>query len=69
MSNRSVCATQQMEPVKGGIDSIAMAVSLQSDLLIALLDKSLPTMVGLAGEALEMQGCRGVTQSSVQGLH
>ena len=40
-----------MEPVKGGIDSIAMAVSLQGDLLITLLDKSLPTMVGLAGKA------------------
>ena len=45
------CAMQQMEPVKGGLDSLAMAVSLQGDLLVTLLDKSLPTMVGLAGEA------------------
>lgn len=40
-----------MDPIKGGIDSLAMAISLQGDLLMTLIDKSLPTLIGLAGEA------------------
>ena len=49
-----------MEPVKHGVDSLAMAVSLQGDLLMTLVDKSLPTLVGLAGEASQHAVCRGV---------
>lgn len=40
-----------MDPVKRGIETLAMAVSLQGDLLMTLVDKSLPTLIGLAGEA------------------
>ena len=38
--------------MKEGVNSLATAVSLQGDLLMTLVDKSLPTLIGLAGDTL-----------------
>lgn len=34
------------------MNSLATAVSLQGDLLMTVVDKSLPTLIGLAGDTL-----------------
>lgn len=45
---------QQLEPIREGVNALAAAVSLQGDLLMTLIDKSLPTACGLAGEHLSV---------------
>lgn len=46
--NAHACV-QRLDPVKEGVGALATGVSLQGDLLMGLLDKSLPTALGLAG--------------------
>ena len=46
---------QQLQPVKDGLGAMAAGVGLQGDLLVSLVDKSLPTALGLAGMALNLQ--------------
>lgn len=41
---------QQLEPVKEAVSALATSVSLQGDILMTILDKSLPTAAGLGGE-------------------
>ncbi len=43
---------QQLEPVKEAVNALAASASLQGDVLMAILDKSLPTASGLAGESV-----------------
>ncbi len=45
-------AMQQMEPVKEAVNALAITLSLQGDVLMSLIDKSLPTATGLAGGSL-----------------
>ena len=45
-----VYALQQLEPVRQSIDALAASISLQGDLLMTLIDKSLPTAFGLGGD-------------------
>lgn len=40
---------QQVEPVKEAVHALATNVNLQGDVLMTILDKSLPTASGLAG--------------------
>jgi hypothetical protein len=39
-----------LEPVKEAVSALATSMSLQGDILMTILDKSLPTAAGLGGE-------------------
>ena len=43
---------QQLEGMRDGINQLGTAMSLQGDLLMQLIDKSVPTMLGLGGKTL-----------------
>ena len=45
---------QQLEPVKEAVSTLATSLSLQGDVLMTILDKSLPTASGLAGEFMTL---------------